>query len=157
MTIDPNIVWEQASGGTFINAEEKALIHAKQAPIYVYDAEPSSESQWGDQQTIFHVRSNDKGQGDMRLLSFAHSPHRERLAGFIKVALAASTPGDSVGPFYLHKFPTNAGNTAWVLKNTPQISEPASAQAAQPVAQPAPPVPAQPAPSAPTLDDDLPF
>lgn len=157
MTINPDQVWDQASGGTFITADEKAMIHAKQAPIYVYDAEPRTESQWGDDQTIFHVRSNDKQQGDMRLLAFSHSAHRERLASFSKVALAASTPGDCVGPFYLHKFPTNTGHAAWVLKNTPQIGEPESVRTATPPAPAATPAPAAAPIPATASDDDLPF
>lgn len=147
-TIDPNKAWEAASGGTFIGADKKQAIHAKQAPIFVYDAEPSTESQWGDQQTVFHVRFNGDGSGDMYLLAFSHTLHRERLAASCKM-LTASSPGDAVGPFYLHKFLTNSGNDAWALKTEPQAG--VSAQAAPVAPKPDPVV--TPA----VTDDDLPF
>lgn len=150
--IDPRKAWDAASGGTFITSDEKQMIHAKQAPIYVYDAEPSTESQWGDNQTVFHVRSNEHATGDMRLLAFAHTMHREKLAAACKMLTAAS-PGDAVGPYYLHKFTTNNGNDAWALKLEPQTD-------IKPATTPAPaPAPKQPEPVAAvqTTDDDLPF
>lgn len=137
---------EQASGGTFIGADKKQAIHEKQAPIFVYDAEPKTESQWGDEQTIYHVRFNADASGDMYLLAFTHTLHRERLAASCKM-LTAAQPGDAVGPFYLHKFQTSSGNEAWSLKTEPQTT---------PIAQSTPPPRA--ATATPVVsDDDLPF
>ncbi len=63
--------------------------------------------------------------------------------------LTAASPGDAVGPYYLHKFRTNAGNDAWALKLEPQTDTPTPAP--EPIKQPEPVAGVQ------TTDDDLPF
>ena len=145
-TIDLTQAWQESHGGTFITGEEKQKIHTAQAPIYVYDVEPRVDGQFGEQ-TVFHVRSNADGAGDMRLLAFSHTNHRERFAASVKMLLAAApnTPG---GPLYLHKFRTNNGNEAWDLKPTKQTELPTPAAPAKPESAPKP---------ARDLGDDLPF
>jgi len=147
-TIDLTQAWNESQGGSFISGEEKQKIHDTQAPIYIYDAEPNVEGQYGPQ-TVFHVRSNQNATGDMRLLAFTHTDQRERFARAVKILLASEPVGSAAGPVYLHKFQTKTGNDAWVIKPTKQTDKPDPAQTPKPAETKTPP--------ARDIGDDLPF
>lgn len=139
-------ILRESSGGPFLSAEEKEALHVSATAFYVVGVEPATDGRFGVQ-TLFFIRSKDAFGDAQRTLAFSHNAFRERLAENIQKALAFGS--QAVGPWYLGKFTTNAGNAAWDMLATPPEQRTAT-KSAPPASTPA-------AANAPLADDDLPF
>jgi len=140
---------ESASGGSFINAEEKAKLADTQEAMYVVGTDPKTETNYGDQ-THFYVKAACWGRDEQRILAFSHNAFRERQAANVGALIKES--GKVGGPVYLGRFRTATGKDAWQLDTKPFTGDAAGA-----VAAPAPATPAAAAPAAQNFDSDLPF
>lgn len=147
-TIDLSDALSGASGGSFINAEEKAKLADTQEPMYVVGTDPKTETNYGDQ-THFYVKAACWGRDEQRILAFSHNTFRETQATNVGIAIRES--GKVGGPVYLGRFRTSTGKDAWQLDTKPFTGDAAGA-----VAAPAPATPAA-APAAQNFDSDLPF
>ena len=147
-TIDLSDALSGASGGSFINAEEKAKLADTQEPMYVVGTDPKTETNYGDQ-THFYVKAACWGRDEQRILAFSHNTFRETQAANVGTLIRES--GKVGGPVYLGRFRTSTGKDAWQLDTKPFTGDAANA-----VAAPAPATPAA-APAAQNFDSDLPF
>lgn len=138
---------ESASGGSFINAEEKAKLADTQEAMYVVGTDPKTETNYGDQ-THFYVKAACWGRDEQRILAFSHNAFRERQAANVGALIKES--GKVGGPVYLGRFRTATGKDAWQLDTKPFTGDAASAATASA------PTPAA-APAAKDFDSDLPF
>lgn len=147
-TIDLSDALNGASGGSFINAEEKAKLADTQEPMYVVGTDPRTETNYGEQ-THFYVKAACWGRDEQRILAFSHNAFRETQAANVGKLIKES--GKVGGPIYLGRFRTATGKDAWQLDTKPFTGDAASA-----ITQPATPAPAA-APAAKDFDSDLPF
>ena len=137
-----------SSGGDFLSAEEKEALFASGTPFYIVGAEPKSDTRFGDQ-TMFYIRAKEAFGEEQRTFALKHNSFRENLAKNIVQALANGSA--AAGPFWLGKFTTNSGHTAWDM-----LAEKPAAGVTRGIADGAPAPTAAAASSAPT-DDSLPF
>jgi hypothetical protein len=147
-TIDLSDALSGASGGSFINAEEKAKLADTQEPMYVVGTDPKTETNYGEQ-THFFVKAACWGRDEQRILAFSHNSFRETQA--FNVGKLIKESGKVGGPIYLGRFRTSTGKDAWQLDTKPFSGDAANAVVAPAVA------PAPPAAAAPVNDDSLPF
>ena len=147
-TIDLSDALSGASGGSFINAEEKAKLADTQEPMYVVGTDPKTETNYGEQ-THFYVKAACWGRDEQRILAFSHNSFRETQAANVGKLIKES--GKVGGPIYLGRFRTSTGKDAWQLDTKPFMGDAASAVVAPAVA------PAAAAPAAQNFDSDLPF
>lgn len=139
-------VTKGAGGGDFLTAEERAALADSRTPFWVVDAEPKSESQYGDQ-TLFFIRSKDAFGDEQRTLAFKHNRYREAIARNIAEAVAKGV--QAVGPFWLGRYPLPNGKFSWdLLVEEPKDVTPPPAAVA---------TPAQVGANQPSSDADLPF
>lgn len=136
----------ESSGGDFLSAEEKEALFSSGTPFYIVGAQPKEDTRFGDQ-TMFQIRSKEAFGEEQRTLALKHNSFRENLAKNIAVALANGV--QAAGPFWLGKFTTNSGHTAWDM-----LAEKPAAGTTRGIAEGAPAAAA--ASNAPT-DDSLPF
>jgi hypothetical protein len=149
-TIDLSDALSGASGGSFINAEEKAKLADTQEPMYVVGTDPRTETNYGEQ-THFFVKAACWGRDEQRILAFSHNTYRETQAA--NVGTLIKETGKVGGPIYLGRFRTASGKDAWQLDTKPFTGD-----AAKAATTPAPAVaPAAAAPAAQSFDSDLPF
>ena len=148
-TIDLSDALSGASGGSFINAEEKAKLADTQEPMYVVGTDPKTETNYGEQ-THFYVKAACWGRDEQRILAFSHNSFRETQA--FNVGKLIKESGKVGGPIYLGRFRTSTGKDAWQLDTKPFTGDAAGA-----VAAPATSAPAAAAPAAQNFDSDLPF
>jgi hypothetical protein len=147
-TIDLSDALKGASGGSFINAEEKAKLADTQEAMYVIGTDPRTETNYGDQ-THFYVKAACWGRDEQRILAFSHNTHRETQA--TNVGNLIRETGKVGGPIYLGRFRTATGKDAWQLDTKPFTGDAAGAVVAPALTTPAP------APAAKDFDSDLPF
>ena len=106
-----------AGGGIpYVDAEMKAELARNKTPLGIVDATPRERNQFGDEDTVFVVRSKALGDDDHKL-ALSHTDARERQAKAVLDRIAAGAT--SIGPVYLRQEQFKSGKTGWVLDAEP--------------------------------------